>query len=157
MVKSLRVLVSLTLIASFISGCAARPEHISPAYVSPIPYSNCDCDQLRTEIMRVNAKVVEVTGVQERTANKDAVAMGVGLVVFWPALFFLATGDNRKEELARLKGEYDCLEGLAVQKQCDYAQELVEARKKREEEARIKKAEMEKHLAQTPSATSGHN
>jgi hypothetical protein len=32
----------------------------------------------------------------------------------------------------------NCLEELAIQKHCGYAGDLVEARKKREEEARIK-------------------
>lgn len=40
--------------------------------------------------------------------------MGVGLVLFWPALFFLA-GDDQKEELARLKGEYEALEKASIQ------------------------------------------
>lgn len=138
--KRARMFVSVMLSASFIGGCAAHPDSVAPAYVSPLQYSNCDCDQIRMELMRVNAKVMEVAGVQEQTANKDSAAMAVGLILFWPALFFLASGDNRKEELARLKGEYDCLEGLAIQKHCEYAGDLVEARKKREEDARIKKA-----------------
>lgn len=43
--------------------------------------------------------------------------MGVGLVLFWPALFFLAEGD-KKEELANLKGQYDALDQAAIQKRC---------------------------------------
>ena len=42
---------------------------------------------------RVSAKVTEVTGDQESAATTDAVAMGVGLVLFWPALFVLAGTD----------------------------------------------------------------
>jgi hypothetical protein len=108
--KRLKMFVSVILSASFIEGCETYPDKIAPAYVSPLQYSNCDCDQIRMELMRVNAKVMEVAGVQERTTNKDSAAMAVGLILFWPALFFLASGDSRKEELARLKGDYDCLE-----------------------------------------------
>ena len=43
--------------------------------------------------------------------------MGVGLVLFWPALFFLATPDQ-KEELAQLKGDYDALQAVALQQRC---------------------------------------
>lgn len=46
-------------------------------------------------------------GAQKQQATNDAVAMGVGLVLFWPALFCLAGGNDRKEELSRLKGEYE--------------------------------------------------
>lgn len=60
-------------------------------------------------------------GAQKKQADTDAVAMGVGLVLFWPALFFLA-GDDQKEELARLKGEYEALQQAAIQKDCEIAQ-----------------------------------
>ncbi|MEA3643102.1 MAG: hypothetical protein VBE63_24640 [Lamprobacter sp.] len=43
--------------------------------------------------------------------------MGVGLVLFWPALFFLA-GDDQKEELSRLKGEYEALQQAAIRQDC---------------------------------------
>lgn len=82
--------------------------------------------------MRVNRKVISVSGAQADEANNDAVAMGVGLVLFWPALFFLM-GDDQKDELARLKGEYEALETVAIQKECDMSKEMIEARKQREE------------------------
>jgi hypothetical protein len=51
---------------------------------------------------------------------------GVGLVVFWPALFFLA-GDDQKEALARLKGEYEALQAAAIRKDCGFAEALQSA------------------------------
>ncbi|WP_200241917.1 hypothetical protein [Lamprobacter modestohalophilus] len=63
--------------------------------------------------------------------------MGVGLVLFWPALFFLAGGD-KKDELARLKGEYDALEQAAIQKDCMIASELRDARQQRQSAAKKK-------------------
>src|SRR5690606_5692906 len=95
--------------ASILVGCATSPDKITGSYVSPIQYSSYDCDQLRMEMVRISAKVAEVSGQQKRQASNDAVAMGVGLVLFWPALFFLAGGNDRKEELANLKGQYDAL------------------------------------------------
>ena len=138
-----RTSVAVILAVSFIAGCATHPDAIAPAYVSPLQYSNCDCDQIRMELVRVNAKIMEVAGVQERTANKDDAAMAVGIILFWPALLFLASGDNRKEELARLKGEYDCLESLAIQKRCDYSDQLMAARQEREKEVKAKKEKEE--------------
>ncbi len=51
-------------------------------------------------MLRVSSKVREVSGVQQSDHTRDEVAMGVGLIVFWPALFFLASGDQ-KAELSR--------------------------------------------------------
>ena len=43
--------------------------------------------------------------------------MGVGLLLFWPALFALEGGDGPEAaEYARLKGEYEALRQAAVMK-----------------------------------------
>src|SRR5579871_5718648 len=104
----MRRFVGSVCVAAMLASCATAPDKVSATYVSPLEYSSYDCDQLRGELTRVAAHVREVSGVQRNAANRDAVAMGVGLVVFWPALFFLM-GGNKKDELARLKGEYDAL------------------------------------------------
>lgn len=77
--------------------------------------------------MRVSRKVQEVSGHQDKEASGDAVALGVGLVLFWPALFFMI-GDDKKDELGRLKGEYEALEQAAIQKNCDVSKEIEAAR-----------------------------
>lgn len=100
------------------------------------------------EMQRVSRHVNEVTGIQQSEASGDAVALGVGLVLFWPALFFMI-GDDKEEELARLKGEYEALETAAIEKECNIAQEIEQARKLREAQE-AKKEEQEKTLK-------GHN
>ena len=101
-----------------LTACATSPDKISASYVSPLQYQSYDCGQIRGELVRISQRVDEVTGQQRKQASNDALAMGVGLVLFWPALFFLAGGNDKKEELGRLKGEYDALQAAAVQKQC---------------------------------------
>lgn len=90
--------------AAMLAGCASTSDKISATYVSPLTYANYDCDQIRMELTRVSSKVQEVAGAQNKQAKNDQVAMGVGLVLFWPALFFLA-GSDKKDELANLKGD----------------------------------------------------
>ena len=137
----MRRFVSIFLLLSFLSACASSPDKISPSYVSPLQYQGYTCNQIGQELIRVNNRILQVTGHQRKEADKDAAAMGVGLVLFWPALFFLA-GDDKKEELASLKGEYEALEKIAIQKECNIATELKEARKQREkyEDERKKKS-----------------
>jgi hypothetical protein len=139
MKKNICIATSCILLAS----CATKPSNISAAYVSPLTYSAYDCDQIKMEILRVNSKVSEISGVQQSEASKDAVAMGVGLVVFWPALFFLM-GDDKKHELSSLKGHYEALETSAIEKKCDYADQLI-ADKQRRAEEELRRAE-EKRL-----------
>lgn len=134
--------VSAVVISAFLlSSCASAPDKISAQYVSPLVYQDLSCRQIRGELERVSRKVQEITGVQDKESSKDAWAMGVGLVVFWPALFFLI-GDDKKEELGHLKGEYEALEQTAIKKDCAYVKELQDADKKRKEaEAKRKEEE----------------
>jgi len=54
---------------------------------------------------------------QNDIADNDAAAMGVGLILFWPALFFIDT-DDKREEVARLKGEIKAVEEVSISKDC---------------------------------------
>jgi hypothetical protein len=141
-----KVAVATATAWAFLYGCASKPEAVSANYVSPLVYQPYDCDQIRGELMRVNRHVMEVTGQQQNTADRDAVALGVGMVIFWPALFFMIGGD-KSQELGRLKGEYDALEQVAIIKKCDVATELAEARRQRDEQAAQRKE------AQNPSGS----
>ena len=69
-------------------GCATSPKNIDTQYVPSAMYEHLSCEQLRMEMHRMGARVAEVTGKQQREATKDAWAMGIGMIVFWPALFF---------------------------------------------------------------------
>ena len=135
-----KVISGLLLCA--LTGCASKAQNISAAYVSPLLYQSFNCTQVGDEIGRVSRKVMEVSGQQDNTANKDAVAVGVGLVIFWPALFFLAGGEH-KDELARLKGEYDALESVAVSKECKSVLAEIENSRKKQQELEEAKAEKE--------------
>jgi hypothetical protein len=109
--------ISTCLILTFLTACATPPDKISASYVSPLQYQGYTCNQIDQELVRVTNKVSEVTGQQDKEASKDGVAMAVGLIIFWPALFFLI-GEDKKVELARLKGEYIALHDIAKLKEC---------------------------------------
>lgn len=132
--------VSCLVALSFLSACAQKSENIQASYVSPLQYNSYSCSQVEQEISRVSRKVSEISGVQDKQANKDAAALGVGLVIFWPALFFMI-GSDKKEELARLKGEYDALEQTAIQKNCSVAKQITKSRAMAAEKAAAAEAE----------------
>jgi hypothetical protein len=97
--------------------------------------------------MRVGRRVNEVSGVQDNQASNDGAALGVGLILFWPALFFMI-GKDQEVELGRLKGEYEALEVTAIQKECNVAAEIDAARLMREEREAQKK-KLQKEIGQT--------
>ena len=116
-------IVSLAVVCGLLAGCADAPNKIAPTYVSPMQYSNLDCDQIRAEMLRVSAQVRILVGKQQKKHKNDQVAMGVGLIVAWPALFFLIGGD-KKEELAEMKGEYEALEAAGTARKCAVIDEV---------------------------------
>jgi hypothetical protein len=118
--------IVMTLTAAVLAGCATKSQNITAQYVSPMQYNSLNCSQVEAEMIRVSNQVRTVAGVQDKEASNDAVAMGVGMVLFWPALFFLA-GDDKEQELAQLKGEHQALQQSAIQKECGFAEELEEA------------------------------
>ena len=107
------------LVASgILTACATAGKDISSTYVSPMQYTNYDCEQLRTESMRISSRVNQLTGRLDEAASNDKAIMGVGLILFWPALFALGGTKQQEAELSRLKGEYDAIEATATTKKC---------------------------------------
>ncbi len=66
----------------------------------------------------MSARAAEVTGTQSQKATGDAVAMGVGLIVFWPAVFFIKGDQQSAAELARLRGELDAIQQASIANNC---------------------------------------
>ena len=105
-------------IIGLLAGCATAGKDVVAMYVSPIQYSNYDCEQLRAELIRINVRVNQMTGRLDTAASNDAAIMGVGMILFWPALFALGGTKQQEAELSRLKGEYEALQSAANGKKC---------------------------------------
>ena len=101
-----------------VAGCATHANDISAAYVSPIQYQSYTCAQLQEEAARVSARAAVASGAQDQKANNDAVAIGVGVILFWPALFFIKGDAASAQEIAQLKGDMDAIEQANIQKKC---------------------------------------
>lgn len=102
-----------------LAGCASQPDKMQAQYVSPAQYESYDCTRVTNEMGQTSRRINELYTRLKKTADNDAAQMGVGLVLFWPTLFFLEGGDGPDAgEYSRLKGEYEALETVAIQKNC---------------------------------------
>lgn len=110
----------LAAILSLSAGCASTSDKIGPQYVSPLQFNNYDCSQLSLEAQRISSRVAHLSGVQDQKATNDAIVTGVAIVVFWPAAFLVGGNDQNSAELARLKGEFETIEQVAIQKKCGF-------------------------------------
>ena len=135
------------LFVILLASCADHADKVQASYVSPLQYQEYSCHQIRTEVMRISHKVNEVAGIQDKTASNDSTAMGVGLILFWPALFFIEHGDQHVQ-LAELKGQYDALEQTAIQKNCDIVKEIADSKKMQEERIAKQAAETKANNSQ---------
>ena len=79
----------------------------------PLQYADYSCDQIKSEMLRVSSKVKSLTGELDENKENDQMITGAGLILFWPALFFIGGTKEQEAEYARLKGEYEALDKVA--------------------------------------------
>ena len=114
---NLKIILSV-LITSFLISCSKSSKEIVGLYVSPLQYAGYSCDQIKSEMIRVSSKVKSLTGELDENKENDQMITGAGIILFWPALFFLGGTKEQEAEYSRLKGEYEALDRVAVQKNC---------------------------------------
>ena len=113
-------LILTLIISQFLFSCASNPNKIDAAYVSPLKYKDYDCDQIALEMDYIGQRINTLYHRLKKERKKDNAQMGVGLVLFWPALFFLEGGDGPEAaEYAQMKGEFNALRTNSVQKKCN--------------------------------------
>lgn len=101
-------------------GCASNPDKIDAAYVSPLKYAEYTCSQLAQELDSVGRRTNDLYGRLKRDRTADNWQTAAGVVLFWPALFFLEGGDGPEaSEYAQLQGDFEALRVNSVQKNCN--------------------------------------
>ncbi|TQF84177.1 hypothetical protein FK498_01870 [Elioraea sp. Yellowstone] len=114
----LRTSLRAVAAAALAVGCVKPPEAITPQYVSHIQYQSLTCEQIAEEHARLSARLTELSTLQQENANTDAALFTVGMLLFWPALLAMPATVDRKGEIARLKGEQEALDRVALRKGC---------------------------------------
>ena len=116
--RNAAALTGMIALAIGLAGCATASKDIAPMYVSPMQYQSYDCQQLGMESQRIQTRVVELGGRLDQAASNDKAIAGVGAILFWPALFALGGTKTQEAEYGRLRGEYDAIQQISVQKKC---------------------------------------
>jgi hypothetical protein len=101
-----------------VAACAPKPGSIQGTYTSSAQYESLSCPQLAAEAQNVSNRAHDAAQLQRRHRTDDKVAVTVGLVIFWPALFFTHGNDATSAELAQLKGEMEAVERASDAKRC---------------------------------------
>jgi hypothetical protein len=114
----MRKVIAATAVLVLMAGCATPARKISAAYVSPMSFNSYDCNQLAAESQRIGARVNQLGASVDKQARQDKWATGIGLFLFWPALFMIDGDEGMQADYARLKGEYDAVEEAAIARGC---------------------------------------
>lgn len=101
-----------------LAGCSTASKDIAAVSVSPLQYQSYDCEQLTGESHRLQTRVTQLGGRLDEAASNDKAITGVGMILFWPALFALGGTKQQEAEYARIKGEYDAIQQAAISKKC---------------------------------------
>ncbi|WP_233259153.1 hypothetical protein [Rubrivivax albus] len=110
--------LALACAVSLTSGCATRAVDVRPAIVDPAEFQPWSCDRLQAEMDRVQQRAVELSWIVDERAGQHVVALGVGLMVFWPALLAMRPDGAESDELAALKGRFEALHEAARRNAC---------------------------------------
>lgn len=116
-----KTIATVLAISLALSGCATSSSQIAASYTPPIQYQSYDCAQLISESQRIHGRVNQLAGRLDEAASNDKMLMGVGMILFWPALFALGGTKQQEADYARLKGEDDAIQQTMIAKKCDQA------------------------------------
>tara|TARA_R110001592_G_scaffold243182_2_gene504110 strand:+ start:252 stop:659 length:408 start_codon:yes stop_codon:yes gene_type:complete len=101
-----RLLNALLLAASVLAGgCASTAGDVTARPVPMTAYEAFECQELASEYERVHTEAEQLAAVIDRGAMAERIKMGVGVVLFWPALLLIDGENENHAQLASLKGE----------------------------------------------------
>ena len=116
----MKKLFSILFIITFLYSCSKASKDIAAKYVSTEIYADYTCEQITKDLRRVSGRVAELTGNLDGNKSKDNMTTTAGILLFWPALFFIGGTKEQEAEYAQLKGEFNALEKISISKNCSY-------------------------------------
>ena len=109
--------LAATLVAC-LAGCASRAVDVRPLPASPAEFMAWDCARIDDERDLVQQRATDVAWTVDERVGNNILALGVGVTVFWPALFAMRPDGLEAADLARLKGRYEALAVASRDKGC---------------------------------------
>lgn len=102
-----------------LSACASSSDDVVATYVSPREFADHTCEDLIEEHQTVRSQVFQLSDAQDDRASQDAAVTAAGVILFWPALFFIEGDDSQTYQLSEMKGRQQTLETVIRENDCD--------------------------------------
>ncbi len=111
-----RICIILIGAMLFAQGCGGRTAY--PVQVAQPGDYDLECNQLESEMNRIRHEVQAKTGQKTTGDLTDTALFAAGLIIFWPALFFIDLKNADKVELDAFQSRYAHLVNIYVDKNC---------------------------------------
>ena len=100
---------------------------MAPVPTNPAEFTTWDCARIDDERDAVQQRAADVAYAVDERAGNNILALGVGVTVFWPALFAMRPDGLEAADLARLKGRFEALTVASASKGCPPPAEALSA------------------------------
>lgn len=98
-----KIVISLAVL--MLAACATNPDKVASAYVSASEYNGMSCQQLLTAYTINENEASALYSSMKSKSRVNTTAGVVGVVLFWPALFFMKGKDASADaKMSELKG-----------------------------------------------------
>jgi hypothetical protein len=101
------------LAALVLAACATRAVNVPARPADPAEFAAWGCDRIDDEIDAVRDRAAEVAYDVDTRVGNNVLALGIGAVIFWPAMLAMRPDGPEADELARLKGRDEALRRAA--------------------------------------------
>jgi len=100
------------------TGCATRSSDVPPQNTDPAEFTSWKCERIDEETDRVQLRAADVAYAVDARVGNNMIALGLGVMVFWPALLAMRPDGLEAQELSALKGRFEALRSVAQQRGC---------------------------------------
>ena len=122
------ILLAGCALALGVAGCATRAVDVRPVPANAADFMAWDCSRIDDEQDAVQQRAADVAYAVDERAGNNILALGVGVMVFWPAILAMRPAGLEAQDLAQLKGRFEALQTASRLKGCPAMSDLSTAR-----------------------------
>ena len=122
------ILLAGCALALGVAGCATRAVDVRPVPANAADFMAWDCSRIDDEQDAVQQRAADVAYAVDERAGNNILALGVGVMVFWPAILAMRPAGLEAQDLAQLKGRFEALQTASRLKGCPAMSDLSAAR-----------------------------
>lgn len=116
MPKTGRMVAMLTVLSISLAGCGGREA--KPIAATNPADSAFDCAGLQREFSANERQILATIKERSQAQGKNMILGATGVILFWPALFFMDPKSPEKVEIEALRNRNKVLEDIARSKRC---------------------------------------